>query len=304
MRHLPRAAAFAAAVAILALGAHLVPAEDSPTCPLCGNKDVKFENTPEGAFQKFRFAVAALDAAMILECTNVDEADATELLKEGRSRWEVLGVHVVSSKVDGDHAVLTVAEKAGREQPIDVVKTNGVWKLQVARSRIGANSTSAMAMLKQLVATEGVWRQTDSDRNGAQDYWTKDMTGFYYMKDARGQTLKYIDVNMANADRLGLSAYAQVAPEPKSGYWVRVMKVDEEGQPYAQDVDGDGKSDTNPAKYGYCAYPAEYGKTGTLTFIVNEEGVVYQKDLGPDAKEGVEAWPAADPTTKGWVAVE
>jgi hypothetical protein len=34
--------------------------------------------------------------------------------------------------------------------------------------------------------------------------------------------------------------------------------------------------------FAFIAYPAEYRSSGVMTFIVNESGVVYEKDLGPD----------------------
>ena len=37
--------------------------------------------------------------------------------------------------------------------------------------------------------------------------------------------------------------------------------------------------------FAFLAYPAEYGVSGVMTFIVNQDGIVYQKDLGPNAAE-------------------
>jgi hypothetical protein len=34
--------------------------------------------------------------------------------------------------------------------------------------------------------------------------------------------------------------------------------------------------------FGILAYPAEYRNSGVMTFMVNQDGIVYQKDLGPD----------------------
>jgi len=186
-------------------------------------------------------------------------------------------------------------EFASRE---DVVEATAMGM----RNRIAANEAKAVAALKQLVSTEGVWRQTDSDRNGAQDYWTKDIAAFYFTKDAGGRMLKYVDIGMAKADRAGLAAWSKEAGTPKAGYWLRVLKTDQGGEEYL--LDGDGVASTNPAKYAFCAYPAEYDKSGVRTFIVNEEGVVYQKDQGPDVTEGTDRWPSEDPTTAGWVASE
>jgi hypothetical protein len=51
---------------------------------------------------------------------------------------------------------------------------------QNADDRRRAVELRAEVALKQIVSTEGVWRGTDSDRNGSQDYWTRDVAGFYY----------------------------------------------------------------------------------------------------------------------------
>ena len=37
--------------------------------------------------------------------------------------------------------------------------------------------------------------------------------------------------------------------------------------------------------FAFVAYPAEYRSSGVMTFIVNENGVVYQRDLGPDTEK-------------------
>ena len=34
--------------------------------------------------------------------------------------------------------------------------------------------------------------------------------------------------------------------------------------------------------FGLVAYPAEYGNSGVMTFIVNQDGIVFEKDMGPD----------------------
>ena len=49
------------------------------------------------------------------------------------------------------------------------------------------------------------------------------------------------------------------------------------------------------------AYPAKYLQTGVMTFIVNYEGVVYQKDLGPNTAELARKITRYDPGD-GWVA--
>ena len=47
--------------------------------------------------------------------------------------------------------------------------------------------------------------------------------------------------------------------------------------------------------FGLIAYPAKYGSSGIMTFIVNQNGVVYQKDLGRNTKEAARAVTVFDP---------
>jgi hypothetical protein len=54
--------------------------------------------------------------------------------------------------------------------------------------------------------------------------------------------------------------------------------------------------------FALVAWPAEYGVSGVMTFIVSQDGVVLQKDLGPDTAAIVERMEAFDPDP-GWIAV-
>jgi hypothetical protein len=174
------------------------------------------------------------------------------------------------------------------------------------RARTAANEVNASAACKAMTAHEAVFRRTDADGNGVQDYWTADVAGFYAMKDIQGRQIKYIDVAMAKADAAPLPGgpYAPPSdmPVPKAGYLYMAMTTDQDGKPYRMDTspaDGADNPYNNLSRYGFCAYPAEHGKDGIRTFIVNEEGVVYSKDTGGEA---VMSWPGRDPTMDGWVA--
>ena len=175
------------------------------------------------------------------------------------------------------------------------------------RSRVAANEVSCQATMKQLVTTEQVWRQTDSDRNGSQDFWTHDMAGFYGYRDALGVSMKMVDINLATSDAVGWPTY-MAAPfslpgvvSAKSGFYHSVMTMNETGLPYQADPDGDGFM-TNPTRFAFCGYPAIYPTSGVRQFIVNEEGVVFAREVG--AVPPTTTWPAVDPTTLGWLAVE
>ncbi|MEK7866509.1 MAG: DUF2950 family protein [Planctomycetota bacterium] len=175
------------------------------------------------------------------------------------------------------------------------------------RSRVAANEVSCQATMKQLVTTEQVWRQTDSDRNGVQDFWTNDVAGFYGYRDAVGMSLKMVDINLATSDPAGWPTYT-AAPfslpgsvSSKTGFYHSVMTTNEAGLPYQLDPDGDGFM-THPTRFAFCGYPAQYPTSGVRQYIVNEEGVVFAQELG--VVPPTTTWPATDPTTLGWLAVE
>ncbi len=55
--------------------------------------------------------------------------------------------------------------------------------------------------------------------------------------------------------------------------------------------------------FGLVAYPADYGQGGIMTFIVNQDGVVYQADLGEETAKVASTMEAFDPDPK-WTAVQ
>jgi hypothetical protein len=55
--------------------------------------------------------------------------------------------------------------------------------------------------------------------------------------------------------------------------------------------------------FAIVAYPAEYGNSGVMTFIINQDGVLFQKDLGKTTAETATAMSEFDPDT-GWSQVQ
>jgi hypothetical protein len=84
---------------------------------------------------------------------------------------------------------------------------------------------------------------------------------------------------MAQARSEGYSTEAKGGHRPYHGYYYRILK----GQgPHAKDSAYDYVVKGHMiAGFALVAYPAQYGVSGVMTFIVNHDGVVYQKDLGP-----------------------
>ncbi len=165
---------------------------------------------------------------------------------------------------------------------------------------------AGVAVNLRLIAThhQPFFRDLDGDGNGVKDYWTADVAGLFALRDRNGKMLKLVAADTARADLAPeQDAYSWPAPsEPTTGlgYFYKAMVMDEVWVPYRQDPDGDGRSYTNTDKFALCAVPREYGKTGKMTFIVNEQGVVFEKDT---KGKPIADWPGADPRTQGWSVV-
>jgi hypothetical protein len=93
----------------------------------------------------------------------------------------------------------------------------------------------------------------------------------------------------------------QDAHVPFHGYFFRILNKQTSNTPGgAKDYVVDGKM---VGGFAFVAYPAEYGNTGVMTFIVNQDGVPLQKDLGKTTTEIATAMAAFDPD-KSWNLVE
>jgi len=179
-----------------------------------------------------------------------------------------------------------------------------------------SNERNASASLKTIASAEADFRANDRDGNRVNDFWTGDVAGLYTLKDAAGNNLMLIELSVALADSAPLEAGAAsgryVAPStfgnpgPKAGYHFRVMTQDNSGgksDPYATSTGGDpdlGKVHSLSA-FGFCAFPAEYGVTGTKTFIINEGNTILWKDT---QGEPVLEWPSDADLKSGWTRVE
>lgn len=178
-------------------------------------------------------------------------------------------------------------------------------------------ASNAISSLWLLVSSEAVWLQQDVDGNGRKDYWTYDVSCFNRMYREDNQTkVSFIPIDLAKADAhpaaldqstktFGsapqMENWANITTAPKLGYFFRAMLTDAQGQLYNQNEVGNTEyKATNNSRFAFVAYPAEYGRAARRTFIVNQEGTVYGKDLGSDAKKTILQWPGNNPTAEGW----
>ncbi len=215
--------------------------------------------------------------------------------------------------VAGDRAVLHI----GREDwpfPADVVQGEGGWTFdaagareEVALRRIGLNELDVIDLLKAGVAVQARFRQTDHDGDGVMEFADAILSqpgkrdGLFW-PDEPGTPVSPIGPLLARASADGYSmGDGDTPPDPYLGYYFRIL------QSQGPDAPG-GAMDyliggNMVAGHAFLAYPADYGVTGVMSFMVGENGIVYEADLGPDTLANGNAITAFNPG-EGWAPVD
>src|ERR1700757_382521 len=194
--------------------------------------------------------------------------------------------------------------------PIPIVEKNGTWYLdtdagkeEILARRVGRNELATIDVCYELVdAEQQHYARTNNGEhlyavkfigdNGGQD-------GLFSSENAE-QSVSPHDALIASAG-VENGAAASHDPVPFNGYYFRILKAQgNNAEGGAKNYLVDGKMVSG---FAFVAYPAIYRSTGVTTFIVNQNGIVYQKDLGPDTEKIANAMTQYDPDST-WQRVD
>jgi hypothetical protein len=210
-----------------------------------------------------------------------------------------------------DRRVLLIGDQAW-PLPIPIVRVGDRWRFateegreEIINRRIGGNERNAIYVLRAYVDAQRAYAATDRDGDGVLQYAQKVASspgkrdGLYWPADeAKGEEPSPLGPLVAES-----AAYRQgrVAGEPYRGYHFRILASQGKNAPggaYSYVING-----RMLAGFAMVAYPAEYGETGVMTFIVNHNGKVYERDLGPATEKLGWTMTSFDPGT-GWNLVK
>jgi hypothetical protein len=213
-------------------------------------------------------------------------------------------------KAGGNKRILYVG-KDDWPMPVPIVKTGKRWHFQteegrqeILSRRIGKNELGAIQTCLAIVDAEKEYATLDRDNDQLLEYTPKFASekgkkdGLYW-EAAPGEPLSPLGPFVARATAEGYGNAAQMSPY--HGYLFRIITAQGEnanGGAYSYIVNGN-----LIGGFAIVAYPALYRASGVKTFIVNYEGVVYEKDLGPETAQLAEALTVFDPD-KSWKKVE
>ena len=194
--------------------------------------------------------------------------------------------------------------------PIPLVKRNGKWSFdtkvgreEILNRRVGANELNAIAICRGFVEAQHEYAMEKHDSSKVNQYAQRVLStpgkhdGLAW-QNPDGTWGGPVGEEIAKALEEGYSAQAG---KPYHGYYFKVLK----GQGPAAAM-GEMDFVVGGAMIGgfaLAAAPAEYRVTGVQTFIVGPDGVVYEKDLGPDTLKTFQSMDKYNPD-KTWKVTE
>ena len=160
--------------------------------------------------------------------------------------------------------------------------------------RIGRNELSTLETLRAIVVAQRDYYARDLDQDGVVEYAARLVSspgrkdGLYWAV-AAGQELSPLGPEIARAQQEGYGKQG----EPYHGYYYRVLTAQGSHAPGgAYDYGHNGHL---VGGFAVLAWPAAYGNSGVTTFLVNTNGILREKDLGPRTDAIARAMKAYDP---------
>ncbi|CAN5919675.1 DUF2950 domain-containing protein [soil metagenome] len=209
--------------------------------------------------------------------------------------------------MSGDAKAMIEVGKNGWTLPVPIVKDGAEWRFDVAAGakemalrRIGHDEASVIQTLLAIVDAQSDYAAQDPMNSGAPSYARRLLSspgkkdGLYWeTRPGEPQSPLGAAVAKAQAD--------SKSPDGHYGYYFRLL--------YGQGPDATGRARDYVVNgrmiggFGVIAWPVRYGDTGVMSFIVNQDGVVYQQDLGPRTAERAGTIAIFNPD-KGWTKAD
>ena len=196
--------------------------------------------------------------------------------------------------------------------PVPIVKTGEKWyfdaaagKEEILNRRIGRNELGVIPLMAAYVDAQHEYATMDPNGDGVSEFAQKFKSsegkkdGLYWpVKE--GEKPSPLGPLAAQAVKEGYKK-KEGASTPYHGYYFKILTGQGKNAPGgAYSYLANGKMVLG---FGLVAYPAEYRNSGVMTFIVNQQDTIYEKDLGPDTAKIAGAMKKYDPD-KTWKKVE
>jgi hypothetical protein len=196
--------------------------------------------------------------------------------------------------------------------PIPLVKEGGKWRFDTAAGkeevlarRIGRNELAAIRICRTYVAAQRIYAKYGHDGKPAGIYaaaFRSDPArenGLYWQARHGQRRSPLGDLLAAASIDSAAGRASNEGPQPFHGYYFRILTAQgAAASGGARDYVVDGKL---TGGFALVAWPAQYDVTGIVTFVVNQNGVVFERDLGPETDAAARAISTYNPDST-WAA--
>ena len=251
--------------------------------------------SPEEGFAALAEAVRSNNQPMLhailgphgSKLTNSGDATADE-----RGRNAFIKAYDEANKIvlKGDTQATLMVGKDEWPLPIVLVKSRHSWRFdtrqgekEILTRRIGRNELAAIQVCLAIVDAEHEYVAQDPDANGIPEYAQKFMSttgkrdGLYW-ETKPGEPLSPLGPLLATAASEGYTRTDSTPLAPYHGYFYKMLTA--QGKDAAGGAHGYIVRGKMIGGFAVIAYPARYGSSGVMSFLVNQDGVVYEKNLG------------------------
>jgi hypothetical protein len=248
-------------------------------------------------------ALAAIFGPLIAEIKSPDPVQARNELADFAARFNASN-HIAHVKDDRCTLETGVDEWPF---PIPIVRTNGGWffdtqsgKQEIINRRVGENELQAIKSMRAGAAAQREYASADRNGDEVLEYAQKFIStpgkkdGLYWPPDLDGE-ISPLGPGFVAAQQEGYlkDLGPGRSPQPFRGYLFKILTRQGKHAP-----GGNHDYIINGHMIGgfaLVAWPVSYGDSGIMTFIINQQGKVYQKDLGPDTDSIVQKMKEYDP---------
>ena len=195
--------------------------------------------------------------------------------------------------------------------PIPIVKQGKSWvfdigqgKKEILNRRIGRNELHVIDVIAAYVAAQHEYASKDCRGGGKVEFAQRFISspgshdGLYW-EAGEGEEQSPLGPLLARAAQEGYAAEGNLSPF--YGYYFKILKEQGEhatGGSYQYVV-----NDKMILGFALLAYPTEYGNSGVMSFMVNQEGIIFEKDLGEKTRSLAEAITVFNPD-ESWKKVK
>jgi hypothetical protein len=210
-----------------------------------------------------------------------DRAEQTEFARLARTKHRL-----EISPMNPNRAILAIGDEDW-PFPVPIVRSKGKWSFDASETpvemharRIGTHELDAIEICHAYVEAQLKYASEDRDNDGMLEYAPHLMStpgrhdGLYW--EGAGEPL--VPEGLAQAAWDGAR---KGSAKPYHGYYFRVLEG--QGSHAPEGAHNYFVKNKLIGGFGLVAWPSEYGVTGIHTFIVNQDGVVYEKDIAPVA---------------------